>query len=155
MNECFSKHTELGWVRKMTQSRVMQLRLGNTLLETKLLSISPGIMGSFHDKQVEMLRVFGTRWLPFGKEIGKTTAPAKGLGIHGAPWDFDRKQERWIEARHVIGQYDSDGCIRMAFEDIEELFAIVITRPTVIEIVKNFKEAKLPGVEVTVLKDSK
>ena len=122
--------------------------LGKFLLGDKIAVYRPGIMGLFHDKQVEMIKVFGTRWIPFGKELGKTTAPSKGLGIHGVPWDFDQKSNRWIEARHLVGTYESDGCLRMAFEDMEELFSIVITKPTVIEIVKNFKEAQLPGVEV-------
>ena len=53
-----------------------------------------------------------------------------------------------VENRESIGAYDSDGCIRLSSEDIEELFAIVLTKPTFIEIVKDFHEAKLPGVEV-------
>jgi hypothetical protein len=105
-------------------------------------------MGLFHDKQVELIRVFGTRWLPFGKELGKGTAPSKGLGIHGAPWDLNQKEGKWVEQRQAVGSYESDGCIRMAFEDIEELFSIVITKPTIVDIVRNFKEAQLPGVEV-------
>jgi lipoprotein-anchoring transpeptidase ErfK/SrfK len=48
----------------------------------------------------------------------------------------------------VIGAYDSDGCIRLSSADIEELFSIVLTKPTFVEIVKDFHEAKLPGVEV-------
>lgn len=117
--------------------------LGKYALGDKIAVYKPGIMGLFQDKQVEMIKVFGTRWIPFGKELGK------GLGIHGAPWSFDQKSGRWVEDRAVIGQYNSDGCIRLAFEDMEEVFAIVITKPTVIEIVKQFKDAKLPGVEVT------
>lgn len=122
--------------------------VGRYQLGDKIAVYRPGIMGLFHDKQVEMIRVFGTRWLPFGKELGKETPPAKGLGIHGAPWDFDKKNNRWVEIRQAVGSTESDGCIRMTFEDMEELFSIVITKPTVVDIVKNFKEAQLPGVEV-------
>jgi hypothetical protein len=123
--------------------------LGKYLLGDKIAVYKPGVMGLFQDKQVEMIRVFGTRWIPFGKEMGECTANAKGYGIHGAPWVPDKKSNRWLEVRQAIGEYDSDGCIRLTYEDMEELFSIVITKPTVIEIVKNFKDAKLPGVEVT------
>ncbi|MBS0647693.1 MAG: L,D-transpeptidase family protein [Verrucomicrobia bacterium] len=123
--------------------------LGKYLLGDKIAVYKPGIMGLFHEQQVEMIRVFGTRWIPFGKEIGSCTAPAKGYGIHGAPWTSDKKTGKWTELRQTIGQYDSDGCIRLSYPDMEELFSIVVTKPTVIEIVKNSKDAKLPGVEVT------
>jgi hypothetical protein len=122
--------------------------IGRYQLGDKIAVYKPGIMGLFHDKQVELIRVFGTRWLPFGKELGKGTAPSKGLGIHGAPWDLNQKEGKWVEQRQAVGSYESDGCIRMAFEDIEELFSIVITKPTIVDIVRNFKEAQLPGVEV-------
>ncbi len=122
--------------------------LGKYLLGDKIAVYKPGVMGLFQDKEVEMIRVFGTRWIPFGKEMGECTASAKGYGIHGAPWVPDKKGSRWLEIREAVGQYDSDGCIRLKYEDMEELFSIVITKPTVIEIVKNFKDAKLPGVEV-------
>lgn len=121
--------------------------LGKYSLGDKIAVYKPGIMGLFQDKQTEMIRVFGTRWIPFGKELGNCTALAKGFGIHGAPWNQDAKSGRWMEDRQVVGQYSSDGCIRMAYEDMEEVFAIVITKPTVIEIVKQFKDARLPGIE--------
>ncbi len=119
--------------------------VGRYQLGDKIAVYQPGTMGLFHDKQVEMIRVFGTRWIPFGKELSPGTPPSKGLGIHGAPWDLVKK--KWVEQRQAIGSHESDGCIRMAFEDIEELFAIVITKPTVIDVVRNFKEAQLPGLE--------
>ena len=122
--------------------------LGKYLLGDKIAVYKPGIMGLFQDKQVEMIRIFGTRWLPFGKEIGETAANAKGYGIHGAPWSPSKQEGLWTELRQVVGQYESDGCIRLTHEDIEELFSIVITKPTIVEIVKNMKDAKLPGVEV-------
>lgn len=121
---------------------------GRYQLGDKIAVYKPGIMGLFQDKQVEMIRVFGTRWLPFGKELSPGTPPAKGLGIHGAPWSFDKKENRWVELRQTIGEKESDGCIRLAFEDIEELFSIVITKPTVVDVVHHFKEAHLPGMEV-------
>jgi lipoprotein-anchoring transpeptidase ErfK/SrfK len=122
--------------------------LGKYLLGDKIAVYKPGIMGLFQEKEVEMIRVFGTRWLPFGKEVGECTSSAKGYGIHGAPWSPTKQEGRWTELRQVTGQYDSDGCIRLNHEDIEELFSIIITKQTVVEIVKNMKDAKLPGVEV-------
>lgn len=122
--------------------------VGRYQLGDKIAVYKPGIMGLFHDKEVEMIRVFGTRWLPFGKELSKETPPSKGLGIHGAPWVFNDKENRWIEQRQSVGGSESDGCIRLTYEDMEELFSIVITKPTVVDIVNNFKEAHLPGLEV-------
>ncbi len=122
--------------------------LGKYLLGDKIAVYKPGVMGLFQDKQVEMIRVFGTRWIPFGKEAGECTANAKGYGIHGAPWMPSKQEGRWTELRQVTGQYESDGCIRLNHEDVEELFSIIITKQTVVEIVKNMKDAKLPGVEV-------
>lgn len=90
--------------------------------------------------QTEMLQAFGTRWIPFGT--------AKGFGIHGAPWELDRKTEQLAENREAVSTYSADGSIRLVHEDLEELFSIVITKPTIIEIVLHFKEANLPGVEV-------
>jgi lipoprotein-anchoring transpeptidase ErfK/SrfK len=123
--------------------------LGKYVLGDKIAVYRPGIIGLFQDRQVEMIRVFGTRWIPFGKELGDCSAPAKGYGIHGAPWATEKKSGQWIEARQVVGQYESDGCIRLSHEDMEELFSVIITKPTLIEIVKNSKDAKLPGVEVS------
>jgi hypothetical protein len=47
-----------------------------------------------------------------------------------------------------VGAYDSDGCIRLNSSDIEEIFSIVLTKPTWVEIVKDFHGATLPGIEV-------
>ena len=122
--------------------------LGKYLLGDKIAVYKPGVMGLFQEKEVEMIRVFGTRWLPFGKELEGCTASSKGYGLHGAPWSPAKQEGRWTELRQATGQYDSDGCIRLNHEDIEELFSIIITKPTVVEIVKTMKDAKLPGVEV-------
>ncbi len=129
--------------------------LGKYLLGDKIAVYKPGVMGLFQEKQVEMIRVFGTRWLPFGKELGECTANAKGYGIHGAPWTPSKQEGKWTELRQVTGQYESDGCIRLNHEDIEELFSIIITKPTVVEVVKNVKDAKLPGVEINSPKSPK
>ena len=113
----------------------------------KVVIYKPGNLGYFQDQQIEMIRVFGTRWIPFGQEIEGCTEPAKGLGLHGAPWTEDPETHVWTEDKSKIGKCDSDGCIRLSAEDIEEIFSIVITKPTTIELVKDFRDAKLPGVE--------
>ena len=96
--------------------------------------------GWYGSQKVEMITIFGSRWIPFDKELASTTAPAKGLGIHGLPWRHNDKGEL-VEERSSLGRYSSDGCVRLATEDIEELFAIVITRPTLVELVKDFNES--------------
>lgn len=121
--------------------------LGRYTLGNRVAIYKPGMMGFYQDKSVEMVRVFGTRWIPLDQEIERVTSPAKGYGLQGAPWIMDTSGQL-IENRDVIGAYDSDGCIRLSLEDIEEIFSIVLTKQTFIEIVKDFHEAKLPGLEV-------
>lgn len=111
--------------------------IGKYSLGEKIAIYKPGVSGFFQDEKVEMIRVFGTRWLPFEKEIEGCTESAKGFGIHGVPW-INGPEGQLVEDRTKIGTYDSDGCIRMASDDIEEIFAIVITKPTSVEIVKEF-----------------
>jgi hypothetical protein len=106
----------------------------------------PGVIGFFQDRKTEMIRVFGTRWIPFDREMEGCSQGAQGLGLHGAPWITDASGNL-LEDRTKIGKYESDGCIRLASEDIEELFAIILTKDSTIEIVKEFRDAKLPGVE--------
>lgn len=124
--------------------------LGRYSLGERVAIYQPGATGFYQDQKVEMIRVFGTRWIPFGKEIERTTAAPKGYGLQGAPWTQDGSSGKLIENRETIGAYDSDGCIRMSAGDIEELFSIIITKPAFVEIVKDFHEAKLPGIEVAV-----
>ena len=118
---------------------------GKYSLGSKIAIYKPGTIGRFAEQQVEMMRVFGTRWIPFDQELDGCTASSKGLGLHGAPWY--EESGKLVENRECIGKYDSDGCIRLAIEDMEEIFSIVITKPTLIEIVKDFRNAKLPGKE--------
>jgi lipoprotein-anchoring transpeptidase ErfK/SrfK len=112
--------------------------VGKFGLGEKIAIYKPGVIGFFQDEKVEMIRVFGTRWLPFEKEIEGCSEPAKGFGIHGVPW-IQGPDGQLLEDKSKIGSYDSDGCIRMASEDVEEIFAIVITKPTTVEIVKEYK----------------
>ena len=111
--------------------------VGKYSLGDKIAIYKPGVSGFFQEEKVEMIRVFGTRWLPFDKELEGCSEGAKGFGIHGVPWVTDADGEL-IEDLSKIGTYDSDGCIRMGSDDIEEIFAIVITKPTTVEIVKEF-----------------
>ena len=119
--------------------------VGTYSLGSKVAIYKPKTMGYFQDNKIEMIKVFGTRWIPFDKEIENCSEASKGLGIHGTPWLESNNELR--EDKTKIGKYNSDGCIRLAAADIEEIFAIVISRPTTIELVKDFKEAKLPGLE--------
>ncbi len=122
---------------------------GRYHLGSKIAIYKPGTMGFYLDEKIEMIRVFGTRWIPFDKEIEGCTESARGLGIHGAPWSLDPASGQYVEERSKIGKYDSDGCIRLASEDMEELFSIIITKPTTVELVEDFRDAKPPGQEKT------
>lgn len=125
--------------------------LGIYSLGSRIATYKPKVMGMHNGSKTEMIRVFGTRWIPFETEIKNTTAPAKGFGIHGLPWTM--KNEKLVEDFSSLGKHESDGCIRMASSDIEELYAIIITRPTTVEIVKDFFDAEnkiqpIPKIEV-------
>lgn len=108
--------------------------IGTFPLGEKIVIYKPGVTCFFKQEKTEMIRVFGTRWIPFASEM----ETARGLGLHGAPWIEDNMGQL-VEDKSKIGKFDSDGCIRLAAEDIEELFAIVITKPTMVEIVKEVK----------------
>lgn len=116
--------------------------LGKYSLGNRVAIFKPKMTAPHQGKKVEVMTVFGTRWIPFEKEIANCTAPAKGFGIHGTPWISD-PQGSLVDHGDGIGKYESDGCIRLATPDIEELFAIIISRPTTIEIVRDFSESSL------------
>ncbi len=118
--------------------------LGKYTLGSKVMSYRPKMEGYHNGQKVEMVRVFGSRWIPFEKEVGDCTAPAKGLGIHGVPWTLTKAGVPF-ENCASLGKYESDGCVRMATADVEELYAILLTKPSIVELVKDFFEAKLPG----------
>lgn len=118
--------------------------LGKYTLGDKIAVYRPKTISYHQGEKVEMVRVFGTRWIPFGDEVEGCTASPKGFGLHGLPWVPNTKGEL-AEDLSSIGGYQSDGCIRLATNDIEEIFAIIISRPTTIEIVKGMENAKLPG----------
>lgn len=119
---------------------------GKYKLGDKIAIYKPGTMGYFQEQKTEMIRVFGTRWIPFDQEVEGCTESFRGYGIHGLPWSVD-DEENLIENTAHIEKYDSDGCIRLHAKDIEELFSIIITKPCVVELVKDFHDAELPGIE--------
>lgn len=121
---------------------------GTFKLGSKIAIYKPGIMGTFQDKKVEMIRIFGTRWLPFESVEASQDIASRGLGIHGLPWQDAADGENLQENITSIGCYSSDGCIRLTKDDIEELFAVVISKPCFVHIVHSIDEAKLPGLEV-------
>lgn len=118
---------------------------GKYLLGDKIATYKPGTTGIYRDEEAELIQVFGTRWIPFGAEIEDCSHPYKGYGIHGAPWTLNEKDQELVEDLTVLGQYKSDGCIKLAREDMEELYAVVVTKPTVVEIVKDYRDANVPG----------
>ena len=120
---------------------------GTYVLGDKIATYKPGIQGYFQDKEVEMVQVFGTRWLPL-QEVSEEGDNPRGYGLHGVPWIIGQEDGEYREHEEAIGYYESDGCIRLRQPDIEELYAIVITKKTFVEIVSDFKDVKLPGVEI-------
>lgn len=119
--------------------------LGKYTLGQRVATFKPKVMGMHLNKKVEMITVFGTRWIPFEKEIANCTQPAKGFGLHGTPW-VPGPQGVLTDRSDSIGKYESDGCIRLPLPDIEELYAIIISRPTTIEIVRDFSESSLAAM---------
>lgn len=121
--------------------------LGKYKLGSKIAVYRPGTMGLYNNEKTEMIRVFGTRWIPFEQEVKGCTAPARGFGIHGCPWS-DNSSGELAEDLSGLGDRASDGCIRLQTRDMEELFSIIISRPTTIELVSDFFQATPPGREV-------
>ena len=113
---------------------------GTYMLGENVATYREGSKGLHDGMRVEMRTVFGTRWIPLGREAGECTASSKGLGLHGCPWTAEG-----MEDSSGLGLYSSDGCIRLATEDMEELFSVIITKPTTIYIVPDFYQAALPG----------
>lgn len=115
---------------------------GTYKLGSRVAVFQPKMMGNHKGQRVELIRVFGTRWIPFEKEIKDCSEPAKSYGIHGTPWQAEAGTDRLVDNPTSVGNYESDGCIRLAQNDIEELFAIISTHDTIIEIVSEFEKAK-------------
>lgn len=117
---------------------------GKYALGSKVAIYKPGVEHYFQNQKVEMIQVFGTRWIPFEEAIENCTDRAKGYGIHGVPCHFDKEKDVLVEEEGGVGGYSSDGCIHLHKDDMEELFSIVITKRTVVEIVKDKKEIVFP-----------
>lgn len=116
--------------------------LGKYSLGDRVAIYKPGVMGQHKGQKTEMISVFGTRWIPFSKEIKDATASPKGFGIHGMPWSKNKEGE-WEEDMTSLGKYESDGCIRLASDDMETLFAIIISHPAYIELVRDYFDSEL------------
>ncbi len=147
-------HCKMGfyYVDLTTQERVLlktyrvavgrpdaQTPIGTYPLGNRIAVYQPGMIGKFYGQDREMVSVFGSRWIPFGE---------KGFGIHGMPWELDARTGEFVEKKELLGKQSSGGSLSLAKEDMEELFSIVITKPAYVVVVKDFKEAQLPGVEV-------
>lgn len=141
----FLKSYPVGLGRKKEDSPSGSLTpIGKYSLGDKVAVYRPGVQGYYQNQKIEMINVFGTRWLPFGEELENCSDGAKGYGIHGVPCVEVPASGDVVEEQGGVGAYNSDGCIRLKKEDVEEIFAIVITKPTVVEIVKDMKGVKLP-----------
>lgn len=130
-------------VGRLAQDRVSGslTPIGKYSLGKKVAIYPKGKKGTYMGEEVEMIRIFGTRWIPFAEEIKNCSAGAKGFGMHGVPWREKQGSQQEGECEECIGKYDSDGCIRLLTSDIEEIFAIILTKPSYIEIVRNLSEA--------------
>lgn len=138
----------VGLGRKDPQSPSGSLTpLGRYKLGDKVAIYKPGVKGYFQNEQVEMIQIFGTRWMPFAEAVTSNCEDPDGFGVHGAPWYQRSEDGQLVEDRESVARRESDGCIRLLQEDIEEIFAIVISKPTYVEVVMNKQDAELPGVE--------
>ncbi len=118
--------------------------VGKYSLGSRIAIYQPKMMGNYRGKRTEMITVFGTRWIPFEKELASCSEPAKGYGIHGTPWHLNG-DGKLVDNTESIGKYESDGCIRMRAQDIEEIFSIISTHQSVVEIVNDYSKVVLPG----------
>lgn len=120
--------------------------LGKYHLGKKIALYKPGVVGFHKGQKQEMVSVYGTRWIPISEDAA-TGKPITGLGLQGVPW-VPNDDGELAERPGMIGKYESEGPILLSTEDIEELYAIIVSRPTTVEIVKDFFEAKVPGTSV-------
>ena len=149
----FVKRYKVGVGRKDPRSPSGSLTpTGKYRLGDKIAVYKPGMQHYYQNQKVDMIRVYGTRWLPFSEEISDCTDGARGYGIHGLPWHPIDGTDNLIETGE-LGTYASDGCIRLVKEDMEELFAIVITKPTTVEIVPQRAKAHLPMGKERIFED--
>lgn len=122
--------------------------LGMYQLGTKVAVFRPRLMGMYKGRKVELIQVFGTHWIPFERELESCSEPAKGFGIHGTPMCRKGQRGELEEDNSSIGRFESDGCIRLMGKDMKELFSVISTRTTFIEIVQSFQQSKLLRGEI-------
>lgn len=116
---------------------------GVFMLGQRVACFKPKMMGTHKGHRIELMQVFGTRWIPFDKEITGCTEPAKGFGIHGAPFVRASSDAPLTEDASSIGTWASDGCVRLRQQDVEELFSVISTRKSFVEIIPDFRESSL------------
>jgi len=116
---------------------------GTYALGDRIAVYAPESKGYYQGERVDMIHHFGTRWIPFEKEIKNCSSPAKSYGIHGVPWV--KGANGWHEDCSSLGKNESDGCIRLKTSDVEELYSIISARAhsTTIEITHDFAKADL------------
>ena len=152
----FLKTYQIGVGRKETSSPSGSLTpTGKYLLGSKVAIYKPEVEGLYRNQRIQMMDVFGTRWIPFAEELENCSDQAKGYGIHGIPCKYDFEKNCFVEEEKEAFGYNSDGCLRLKREDIEEIFSIVVTKESEIEIVKSKKEAKLPMLREQFFDDDK
>ncbi len=122
--------------------------IGVYQLGSRVAVFRPRMMGMYKGKQTELMQVFGSHWIPFEKEIEGCSEPAKGFGIHGTPMNRLEGSVDLVEDTSSIGHWESDGCIRLMGKDMKELFSVVSTRQTFVEIVPTFQQSKLLRGEI-------
>ncbi|MCP5509165.1 MAG: L,D-transpeptidase [Chlamydiales bacterium] len=115
--------------------------LGTYPLSNKVGIYKPGVISNVGGRVIELVQLYGTRHIPFGDK-------GRYCALQGNPWVVDADTGELTEVRNFVGQYATEGNIRLHTEDMEELFSIVTSRPTNIQIVREFQEAQLPGREV-------
>ena len=115
-------------------------------LGSEVAVYKPGTIGLWRNQKKDMASIFGVRWIPLEKEIANGSESCKGLGFQGVPLK-QLDSGGYFENQECIGRYESNGCIRLLTKDIEELFAVVISKPTYVHIVTDFVDAQLPGKE--------
>ena len=120
---------------------------GTFMLGNEIAVYNDDSPGTRFGEQIKMISVFGKRWIPLSREVAGCTAGCKGLGIHGTPWLTNEQTGELYEDRSCIGQYLSSGCVRLLSEDIEEIFSVIVSRPSYMHVVKDFVDANLPGCE--------
>ncbi|MFP4171911.1 MAG: L,D-transpeptidase family protein [Candidatus Hydrogenedentota bacterium] len=119
-NDGIFKRYEVGLGRPGQETVLGSYRVGNKQKDPAWFKPGHGVIPA-NDPRNEL----ATRWMPMvPEEEGLPT----DLGIHGTI------------APETIGEYDSNGCVRMYTEEVEELYDLVV-RATPVEVVEVFSPA--------------